>query len=332
MNDSWVSEFSTRELVQMHRDLHNKLSSYEFTAAVQRERALVTELSKRGVVSRYIDDLAKAAGTMPPESGAPAPSIEEVLMYAGGKPIGIDPHAVSVVRHVDNGDFQLKVASPALSSISNSILKAVQRQMPPGVEITLHDEYAGSDKYLLVNALYALQLVPAPRREAIVTTAKAYAEEFRLAASKASMVFKAGQDPRIPFRVAKQSAYEQIVTGAVLVPEVPDGTKTPESDADIYAEAEIYKAMVFWMENARAPFAYQHVDHGGKLLSNEDVVLLENWQARADFIEGDQHITKGTWMLSTRVRNPQLWEAIVKGEINSWSIGLECMASFEEAV
>jgi len=325
------NELSTVELLRMHKSLHREHGdSKELPGAVvELERALATEMKSRGFPPRHVDTLADAAGTLP-DTSTPAPTLNEVQIYVAQSQIGLSHSAVTLSQAIKTNKLYLGVASPVLRPIASSILKAVQREMPPGVEIDLNGDTT-SDEYLRTRALYALQLVPSRQRDVIITTAKSMAASFQDAAAAASRVFKTGATPGIPFKVSKQESHEQIVSGVVLEPEAPDATKTEESDADIYSAEEIHKAMIFWMENARSPFTYQHVELGGHPLSPEDVVLLENWQARADFIEGEQAIRKGTWMLTTRVRHPGLWQDIISGKINSWSLGLECLAGFEEA-
>lgn len=326
------SVLSTVELLDSHRRLHAEFGDGLATIpswAVELEKSNCIELQRRGFPSRYCDALAKAA-TTEPETAA-APSVEELMLYASGSPIGIDPEAVALVRPVKDTlstQLYLGISSPGLRSIAPSILKAVQRVLPPGVHVALDDQL-NHDEFIEVRALYALQLIPAMQRKPIVTTVKAFISSFRESAAAASAVFKTGMDPKVPFRILKQGLSEHIVTGVVLEPEVPDASKTKETEGDIYSEADIYKAMVWWMENARHPFAYNHVDHGGKLLSPEDVVILENWQARSMFTEGDQVIRKGTWMLSTRVRHEELWADIEAHKINSWSLGLNAMGALE---
>lgn len=327
------SSMSSVELLRTHRLLHTDQGDSDNAPswAVAQEKSLCLEMNKRGFPPRYCDSLAKAANTQPTE--APPPSVEELLMYAHDAVIGVDREAVSLVKSIRSNQLYLGIASPALRPAAMSILKAVQRILPPGVHIAL-DEQLGQDELIEARAFYALQLIPLSQREPIITTVKAFVSNLKDAAVAASRVFKAGLIPSVPFRVLKQEAIAQqtqhIVTGVVLEPEVPDASKGPDgSDGDIYNGEEIYKAMVWWMENARHPFAYNHVDHGGKLLSPEDVVILENWQTRASFTEGDQVIRKGTWMLTTRVKNAELWQAIEEHKINSWSLGLSAMGALE---
>jgi len=320
---------STPELLRMHKQLHTEAGEAGTGCYIELERALCTEMQKRGFHPRYTDDLACAAKTLP-AADTPQVTADEVFAYVGSGTIGIEPRAVTIGQSISANKLYLGVSSPVLRTVSDSILKAVQRQMPPGVQIELDERMRDSDGYVKAHTLYALQLVPAKQRASIITTAKAYASNFQDAAAAASCVFKSGVNPRVPFRVMKQDTAEQIVTGVVLEPERPDGTRTSDSDADIYSAEEIYKGMVFWMENAGTPFSYHHVDQGGKPLSPEDVVILENWQARAVFSLGGQEIPEGSWLLSTRVRHPGLWADIESGVINSWSLGLHAMAGFFE--
>lgn len=329
-----ISGQSTADLLRYQREMHRLHGEHVEGATplsvVGIERELCKELTKRGLVMRYVDGLAKAAGTVPDQ--APPPTAHEVALYASLNAIGIEPDAVSLVQKLNSSlpELYLAVGSPALRAVAPSILKAVQRMLPPGVRV-MPDTDLGGDDFVEVRSLYALQLVPASQRETAISTARAAIRSFQASASAASKIYKSGKDPSVPFTVMKRALPERIVTGVILEPEVPDASRDPElaTDGDIYSEAEIQKAMYWWMENAGQVFSYHHVKHGGKQLTPGDVVILENWQARAMFTEGDQVIRKGAWMLSTRVKNDQLWQDIEEHKINSWSLGISAMGALE---
>jgi hypothetical protein len=255
------------------------------------------------------DQLSEAAGTVVKEISAI--TLEDAQYF--GQPL-------------TGGQISLSVTSPVLRGMADIVERAIQRTLPEGLYFGSFPE---SESYIRTVPAYALQLIPVKDREMVISTMKAFIGEISASAASASRVFKSGVPPTIPFRVHKQYASERIVTGAVMIPEVPDGTKTEESDADIYSEAEVMKAMHWWMENAGQAFSYHHVPLGGTKLAPGEVVILENFQARTAYKEGNQDIPKGTWMLSTRVKNDQLWLDIISGKINSWSVGINALGALE---
>jgi hypothetical protein len=268
-----------------------------------------------------MDELAYQTQTRPP-SQLSAPSVEEVLLYA--EPVRLDHAAVCLAKRIGTGDNTIYVTtrSPILKEMTASIVQAVKRCMPPGVEVAPVEMLNEDNAYLQAQAAYALELIPASGREKIVTTAFA---QPRIPKSK---VFKAWNS-KIPFRALKSSPVERIVTGVVLEPDTIDGTMTEETEGDIYSKAEIQKGMYFWMEHAGAPFSFHHVEQGGQRLEPGDVILLENWQARASLRLGNQDVKEGAWLMTTRVNHKGLWESIVKGEVNSWSLGLDALGALE---
>lgn len=318
-----VTSLSTRELIRELRALHLKHgdnpdpSNAVLSSTVQ----VCKELEVRGVHSRYIDDLARASATKPGKD-LPSPTIEEVLLYA--EPVRLDQAAVCLAKRIgaDDNTIYVTARSPMLREMTASIVQAVKRCMPPGVEVSPVGMLQEDNAYLQAQAAYALELVPAARRERIVTTALAQPLVPK------SKVFKTWNS-KIPFHALKTAPVERIVTGVVLEPDTIDGTVTEQTEGDIYSRTEIQKGMYFWMEHAGAPFSFHHVEQGGQRLEPGDVVLLENWQARSNLRLGSQDIKEGAWMMTTRVNHKGLWESIVKGEVNSWSLGLDAMGALE---
>jgi hypothetical protein len=217
------------------------------------------------------------------------------------------------------------------------------------VDVLRPDEHLGKETLVTQKGIYKLALIPARTGPApLLSTAHEALKGAPWAnAHLASKVFKAGQPPAVPFRVCKfyqgeprrkSAAWERIVTGVILEPEVLDGTKSREfgSEADIYSAEEICKAMYYWMENSFNAFSLHHVDQGGQpLQGGRDVVMLENWQQYPARDLGAQKVRAGAWMQTNRVgtteKGERLWQGIVAGQINSWSIGTLAMGQLEEA-
>lgn len=112
--------------------------------------------------------------------------------------------------------------------------------------------------------------------------------------------------PIVPVLKAK-AAEERIVYGIVYEPDVED-SQGDEANAE-----EIRKAAYQFMEEVQT----FKVMHKGK---NVKVRILENYIAPVDFkIEG-KSISKGSWVLVTRILDNKIWKAIKKGKLTGYSM------------
>ncbi len=120
---------------------------------------------------------------------------------------------------------------------------------------------------------------------------------------------------------------EGIATGIVMEP--TDGEDSPEVDPDTdneVASAEVIrKGMIAWMLNG----GMVDLMHSFAALADEEVRVIECWQARSSFPIGpeDQQydVRPGTWMLSTLWdTDGDLWTAIKGGLFASYSPGGLC--------
>lgn len=317
------------ELLITHQMLHEEFGEIAAPpeSILDAERELSMMMRRQGIEHRHSDALAKVAGTV--ISAPRPPTLEEVSSYMGC--IGLDPYAVFLARGLDDGKIFIYFQSPLLKQLGGRLLKAINRNMPPGVVIEEISKQ-GDNGFAETRVAYQLKLLRAQGMDdPQISTWEHLTRGLRQSASAVSAVFKRDSDPLINFRVLKSDSPQEmqhIVTGAILEPGVPDGTRTPESDADIYSEEEITQGMYWWMENANHSFTHYHLDNGGKKLSDKDVVLLENWQTRQVETIGEQVVPKGTWMATARIKNDDLWKDILTGKIKSWSIGAEAMAAF----
>lgn len=130
-----------------------------------------------------------------------------------------------------------------------------------------------------------------------------------------------GEKPALPFRVTKTED-QQIVSGVVYAPEEVDG------HGEGMTAGEIQKTAFDFMEefgDRPKPFSINHEtkDHAQTLAH-----LLESFISPVDFIAEDgQPIRKGSWIMSARVVDPEVWDSIKAGELTGWSMG-----GFAEAV
>ncbi len=100
---------------------------------------------------------------------------------------------------------------------------------------------------------------------------------------------------------------ERIVFGVVYEPDVED-TQGDQATAE-----EIRKAAYSFMENGQT----YKVMHKGIAV---DICVLETYLAPVEFQIGDETITKGTWLLASRIPKGELWADIKSGEYTGYSM------------
>lgn len=99
----------------------------------------------------------------------------------------------------------------------------------------------------------------------------------------------------VPIFISK--ADEQIVCGIVYEPNEED------AQGDKANEEEIRKAAYYFMENVQK----FKVNHKGKAVR---VKLLESYITPQDIIIAGQKVKKGSWVLTTRILDANIWKAI----------------------
>lgn len=110
-------------------------------------------------------------------------------------------------------------------------------------------------------------------------------------------------------RIIKADADSHYVTGIVYEPMAED------SHGNFMTEAEITKAAYWFAKNG------DKVDIQHSFEPFEGATIVENWIAKADFDIDGEAVTKGTWLLTVEVTDPDVWAAIEKGEITGFSMG-----------
>jgi hypothetical protein len=326
--------YTRSEIIYLHNRIHLEYGDATPISqeVIEAEQLLSSHLRYYGIEHRHQDKLAKKAATYR-EKLLPF-TLQELWAYTE-QAIILESAAVQFVTKEKNG--RIYVIFKGVDGREDAILRAVNRNLPPGVsKLTRLNGTAKAD-FLYLHPAYQLVLQEADRYGETVTTWEALNLTIQKAAAEASVIFKS--DVSIPFNVVKGSLTEErIVTSVVLEPETPDNTKTEESQGDIYSEEVIQKGMYWWMENAGQSFSYQHTmpetrDPSpwapGRPLTSKDIKLLENWQTRVPQTIGTQNIQKGTWMTTARILNDDLWREIKEGRITAWSVGMEAMGKVE---
>lgn len=111
--------------------------------------------------------------------------------------------------------------------------------------------------------------------------------------------------------ILKQYNDQQIVEGAVLIPDEPD------HDGDVISKEKIEKVAHEWM------LKYRNIDLQHSL--NSVALPIESYILREDktvkSVEGDEMLLpEGTWMMSVKVEGKDTWDAVKRGELNGFSI------------
>lgn len=101
----------------------------------------------------------------------------------------------------------------------------------------------------------------------------------------------------------------RLVTGIVLEPE------TVDSQGDIYSADAIEQAAHTFMAE------YRNVGHQHSTLVNDLVQIVESFVAPSDFELGGMTVKAGTWLMTVKVLDEPLWQAVKAGELTGFSIG-----------
>ena len=121
---------------------------------------------------------------------------------------------------------------------------------------------------------------------------------------------------------------EWIVYGEVMIPtadgDLVDGQfvgEVEKTDAHNHftTDAEIRKAMIGFMEELHYSKANAHnIQHDNK--AQPDTLIVENFQAPANFMLGKRVVKKGTWVMGTKINSLSLRKDIESGRITGYSI------------
>jgi hypothetical protein len=66
---------------------------------------------------------------------------------------------------------------------------------------------------------------------------------------------------------------------------------------------------------------YQHVGLMHKQLIDGKAQIVESYVAPCNFSMGGQQVKQGSWILATKIVDPELWKAVKSGELGGYSIG-----------
>jgi 2'-5' RNA ligase len=112
--------------------------------------------------------------------------------------------------------------------------------------------------------------------------------------------------------IVKADNDQRLATGIVLQPEVVDVQGDVYSAEVIQAAAHNFLAKY----NKATQLGLQHT-----LMKPDGVELVECWVAPVDMVINGRDIIKGTWMMTVRVMDDELWGRIKAGSLGGFSIG-----------
>lgn len=110
-------------------------------------------------------------------------------------------------------------------------------------------------------------------------------------------------------RIIRKDAENHYVTGIVYEPLAED------AHGNYMTEEEITKAAYWYAENGN------HVDLQHSFQPLDGAAVVENWVAKADYKIGDEEVRKGTWLMTIKVTDGEVWKGIEDGEITGLSMG-----------
>ena len=133
---------------------------------------------------------------------------------------------------------------------------------------------------------------------------------------------KAAVEKDEPFRFfveVSKSTEEQTVTGVVLQPEITD------AQGDIISEEVIRDAAHDFLSkfNKKTELGYMHESF------DKDFELFESWISPVEFVLKSKIIKKGSWLVTVKVNDSDVWEMIEDGEITGFSISGIAMTTQE---
>lgn len=102
------------------------------------------------------------------------------------------------------------------------------------------------------------------------------------------------------------NGFQRVVLGEVLIPDVPN----------VYGDfqtRENIQEFAYWYMSEIGNW-YMDIDHEGEEIDDR-VVIVESFIAR----DGDQDFIPGSWVLGTWIRDDEIWQKILDGEINGYS-------------
>ncbi len=114
-------------------------------------------------------------------------------------------------------------------------------------------------------------------------------------------------------RILKIDKQKRIVFGPVLIPNVPD------LQGDIITEEDIENAAHRYMIESRVT-GFRHETELDAAIVESFIVKSDSWFGNKSGSDGE-YIPKGAWLVGMKIFNEQVWQGVLEGKYNSFSIG-----------
>lgn len=120
--------------------------------------------------------------------------------------------------------------------------------------------------------------------------------------------------------ICKVDAPQRLFTAVVLEPWDGDpetAEASEDTQGDVVTVEEISSAMVQFMKDLAAGDSFLGFMHGD---DPADLVLIENWQTKADMVLGAEDVKAGTWLMTIFVVDDDLWAGVESGDLDGLSV------------
>jgi site-specific DNA-adenine methylase len=112
--------------------------------------------------------------------------------------------------------------------------------------------------------------------------------------------------------IQKVEKWKRLATGIVLEPDEVDAQKDWERAATIERAAHKFLAKY----NRETKLGLMH-----RIFGMNGLELVESWIAPADLVIGKEKVKKGTWLMTVKVVDDQVWQDVLDRKITGFSIG-----------
>lgn len=138
------------------------------------------------------------------------------------------------------------------------------------------------------------------------------------------------------YPILKQVDEKRLVMGPLLIPETVDLQNEIVSREEIESAAHNYMTKLTFQKdpdflakiglNSRADQGFMHVDFSKK------IAVVESYIAPVTFEISNRQVIEGTWMVTVKVFDDEVWNLIKAGKIRGFSIGGEARLIDEKGV
>lgn len=139
---------------------------------------------------------------------------------------------------------------------------------------------------------------------------------------------KSGNKFSLTYNIVQKNEDQRLMTGPVLIPDNIDLQDDIISSPEILKAAhgymvklafkddpEFLKALGFGVVDKAGETGFQHMDFSRKM------AVVETYIAPVDFEMNGRTITKGTWVMTMKVFDDEVWALVKTGKITGFSIG-----------